>query len=70
MVYLNDVATCDARELNSAFFDVTSQTTGDVYANPLNELAVKIYYNGNVYYSGNPVISSEKITGNGKLIHY
>jgi hypothetical protein len=70
MVYLNDVATCDARELNSGYFDVTSQTTGDVYANPLNELAVQILYNGNVYYSGSPVISSEKITGNGKLIHF
>jgi hypothetical protein len=67
-IYINDVATMDALELNTAFSYTRNRSTGDCTVNFSEELGAAIEYNGNIYYKGDPEKVSGEITGNGRLI--
>ncbi|MGB0932937.1 MAG: GIN domain-containing protein [Lishizhenia sp.] len=61
---------CDTRDLkvgNTCF--VLNRSTGNMYVNA-DDCALETFIEsrGNIYYTGNPIVISETITGEGKLI--
>lgn len=69
-IYINDVGTIDAGELQTAYSYVRSNSTGDCKVWASQDLSAEIQYIGNIYYGGNPQNLTTDLTGTGKLIPF
>ena len=69
-IYINDVGTFDAGNLETDYTYIRNSSTGDCHLKVKNELGFEIKYTGNIYYTGDPIIFSQLYSGSGKLIHY
>jgi hypothetical protein len=69
-IYINDVGTMDASELDTYYSYLRNRSTGDMKVKVKVSLSAAILYNGNIYYTGNPVHIDQEVTGKGRLIPY
>jgi len=69
-IYMNDVATINAEDLQSSYTFITNRSTGDARINVNKELSAEIDYIGNIYYTGKPYSISKTITNEGQLIEF
>ncbi|MCB9361060.1 MAG: DUF2807 domain-containing protein [Flavobacteriales bacterium] len=67
-VYTNGNGWMYCQDMLADKVHVSSNGTGDVFVNPVNELRVELRAIGNVNYYGNPVLNVTEHTGSGDII--